>query len=274
MNTQKDKVQTSPSGGTPMTNHFDKSRVGFRDQVALVVGGAQGIGKAIALRLAREAATVVIADVDKKMLPRTAAEIAKAGGNVRTVFCDVLKPRLVERMVAQVIHWYKKIDILMYIAGVGKGVAFLETDEKLWDWTLDTNLKGAFLVSRAVVPHMVRQHRGKLVFMASTNAWDAEAELAPYNVSKAGVFLLAKTLARELGRYGINSNALGPGLIRTRLSEPFLRNRKFMRKYETLIPVGRIGIPEDVAGPATFLASSDADYVNGVLLFVDGGQLA
>src|SRR5208337_4464382 len=168
----------------------------------------------------------------------------------------------------------KTIDILMYVAGVGKGASFLQTDEKLWDWTLDTILKGAFLVSRAVVPHMVKQHRGKLVFMASTNAWDAEAELAPYNVSKAGIFLLAKTLARELGRYGINSNALGPGLIRTRLSEPFLGNRKFMKKYETLIPVGRIGIPEDVAGPAAFLASSDADYVNGVLLFVDGGQLA
>jgi NAD(P)-dependent dehydrogenase (short-subunit alcohol dehydrogenase family) len=85
---------------------------------------------------------------------------------------------------------------------------------------------------------------------------------------------LAKTLARELGQYGINSNALGPGLIRTRLTEPFLKSRKFMRKYETLIPVGRIGTPEDIAGPAAFLASSDADYVNGVLLFVDGGQLA
>jgi len=274
MNTQKDKVQTSPSGGAPMTNYFDKSGVRFRGQVTLVVGGAQGIGKAIALRLARESATVVIADVDKKMLPRTAAEIAKAGGNVRTAFCDVLKPHLVERMVAQVIHWYKKIDILMYIAGVGKGVGFLQTDEKLWDWTLDTNLKGAFLVSRAVVLHMIKQRRGKLVFMASTNAWDAEAELAPYNASKAGIFLLAKTLARELGHYGINSNALGPGLIRTRLSEPFLKDPKFMKKYEALIPVGRVGVPEDVAGPAAFLASRDADYVNGVLLFVDGGQLA
>jgi len=258
----------------PVASPIDHTETRFGGQVALVVGGAQGIGKAIALRLAQEAATVVIADVDKKMLPRTAAEIAKAGGNVRTVYCDVLKPRLVERMVATVIEWHKQIDILMYIAGVGKGVAFLKTNEKLWDWTLDTNLKGAFLVSRAVVPHMIKQRHGKLVFMASTNAWDAEAELAPYNVSKAGVFLLAKTLARELGHYGINSNALGPGLIRTRLSEPFLKDPKFMKKYEALIPVGRVGAPEDVAGPAIFLASRDADYVNGVLLFVDGGQLA
>ncbi|MGD0124964.1 MAG: SDR family oxidoreductase [Terriglobia bacterium] len=257
-----------------MTSQFDRNESRFRDQVALVVGGAQGIGKAIAVRLAREGAAVVIADVDKEMMARTVAEISTEGGIVRGEFCDVLKPRQVEKMVGKVIDQYKQIDVLIYVAGVGKGVAFVDTDEKLWDWTIDINLKGAFLVSRAVVPHMIKQRRGKLVFMASTNAWDAEAELAPYNVSKAGIFLLAKTLARELGHYGINSNAVGPGLIRTRLTEPFLSNPKFMKKYETLIPVGRVGVPEDIAGPAAFLASRDADYVNGVLLFVDGGQLA
>ena len=103
---------------------------------------------------------------------------------------------------------------------------------------------------------------------------DAEAQLAPYNASKAGLYLLAKTLARELGFYGIQSNAIGPGLIRTRLTAPMLTDRKFMRKYKNLIPAGRLGVPDDIAGPAAFLASRDADYVNGVLLFVDGGQLA
>jgi NAD(P)-dependent dehydrogenase (short-subunit alcohol dehydrogenase family) len=257
-----------------MTNHSNQSETRFRGQVALVVGGAQGIGKAIARRLAREGASVVIADIDKAMMAQTVSEISKEGGGARGLFCDVLKPRQVEKMVGMVIDRHKQIDVLIYVAGVSKGAAFVQTDEKLWDWTIDTNLKGAFLVSRAVVPHMIKQRRGKLVFMASTNAWDAEAELAPYNVSKAGIFLLAKTLARELGHYGINSNALGPGLIRTRLSEPFLKDPKFMKKYEALIPVGRVGAPEDVAGPAAFLASRDADYVNGVLLFVDGGQLA
>jgi NAD(P)-dependent dehydrogenase (short-subunit alcohol dehydrogenase family) len=124
---------------------------------------------------------------------------------------------------------------------------------------------------------MVARRRGKLVFMASTNCWDAEAALAHYNVSKSGVFLLAKTLARELGPYGINSNALGPGFIKTRLTEPLPRNSEAMKKYDPqrgLIPLGRLGAPEDVAGPALFLASEDAGYINGVLLFVDGGQLA
>ncbi len=246
----------------------------FRDQVALVVGGAQGIGKAIAARLAREGASLVIGDVDRVMMARTAREMSESGGSVRTVYCDVGKRRLVNEMVRSIIRWHGRIDIMVYVAGVVRGLPFQKTEEKDWDYVLDVNLKGAFLVARAVVPHMIERRHGKLVFMASTNSWDAEAELAAYNASKAGIFLLAKTLARELGHYGINSNAVGPGLIRTRLSEPFIQDPAFIKKYENLIPVGRIGTPEDVAGPATFLASRDADYINGVLLFVDGGQLA
>jgi 3-oxoacyl-[acyl-carrier protein] reductase len=156
-------------------------------------------------------------------------------------------------------------------------VPFLDISHEIWDNTIDTNLRGAFLVCKAVTPHMVARNRGKLVFMASTNSWDGEAQYAHYNASKAGLYLLAKTLARELGPCGINSNALGPGLIKTRLSESVLKDENFMRKYDPaggLIPLGRIGTPEDVAGPALFLASDDARYVSGVLLFVDGGQLA
>jgi 3-oxoacyl-[acyl-carrier protein] reductase len=246
----------------------------FHGQVALVVGGAQGIGKAIAARLAREGANLVIADVDRKMMTLTEREIGESGGSVRTVYCDVGKRRLVNEMVRRIIRWYGRIDVMVYVAGVVRGLPFAKTDERDWDYVLDVNLKGAFLVARAVVPHMIERRHGKLVFMSSTNSWDAEAELAAYNASKAGIFLLAKTLARELGHYGINSNAVGPGLIRTRLSEPFIQDPKFIKKYEHLIPLGRIGTPEDVAGPTTFLASRDADYINGVLLFVDGGQLA
>jgi NAD(P)-dependent dehydrogenase (short-subunit alcohol dehydrogenase family) len=246
----------------------------FEGKVALVVGGAQGIGKAMAARLAREGARLVIADIDRPMMARTAKEISAAGGSVRTAVCDVQKRSQVERTVAQIIRWHQRIDVMAYVAGVSKGSPFVQTSEKLWDWTLGINLRGGFLCARAVAPQMIKQRSGKLVFMASTNAWDAEAGFAPYNASKAGLFLLAKTLARELGPFGINSNAIGPGLIRTRLTEPLLKDPNFMKKYENLIPLGRVGEPEDVAGPATFLASRDADYVNGVLLFVDGGQLA
>ena len=255
-----------------MTSEHTADR--FHNQVALVVGGAQGIGKAIGVRLAREGAHVVIGDIDEKMMKRTAAELTGQGYSVRTIVCDVSRPRHIKRMVAQVIRWYKQVDILMYVAGVVKKLDFVKTGAAEWDYVMDINLKGAFLSANAVVPHMIKRKRGKLVFMSSTNAWDAEAGLASYNASKAGIFLLAKTLARELGPYGINSNAVGPGLIRTRLAEPFLKDPQFMERYKDLIPVGRIGLPEDVAGPAAFLASRDADYINGVLLFVDGGQLA
>jgi NAD(P)-dependent dehydrogenase (short-subunit alcohol dehydrogenase family) len=250
------------------------SRKRFQGRVAVVVGGAQGIGKAIAVRLRREGACVVIADIDRAMLDAVSREMAEAAANVQTAICDVRNRRQVQRMVAGVMRRYRRVDILMYVAGVGKSVPFTRTDDELWDRTIDINLKGAFLVARAVAPHMIKRRRGKMIFMASTNSWDAEAGLAPYNASKAGLYLLAKTLARELGHYGIQSNAIGPGLIRTRLTEPLLKDAKFMRKYQNLIPAGRIGVPEDIAGPALFLASSDADYVNGVLLFVDGGQLA
>jgi NAD(P)-dependent dehydrogenase (short-subunit alcohol dehydrogenase family) len=256
----------------PTNYYFVPNR--FVDQVALVVGGAHGIGKAIAIRLAREGAMVIISDIDRKVLTQTAHEIAANGGKVDTIKCDVRVETQVKRMVASVIRKHRRIDVLMQIAGVAKAAPLLKTTTSHYDWTMDTNVKGSFLMARSVLPHMVKRRRGKLVFMASTNSWDAEAELAPYNISKAGVFLLAKTIAREFGRYGINSNALGPGFIRTRLSEWVLEHPLFVAKYKSLIPQGRIGEPEDVAGPAAFLASRDSDYVNGVLLFVDGGQLA
>jgi glucose 1-dehydrogenase len=242
--------------------------------VALVIGGAQGIGRAIAERLASEGARVTIADIDSRAMGEAAAAMRRRGLNVATAVCDVRRQRQIEAVVAQLVRRERRLDILMYIAGVGRPVPFTATTEKIWDWTLDINLKGAFLSASAVAPQMIRQGGGRMVFMASTNAWDAEAELAPYNASKAGIFLLAKTLARELGRYGIRSNAVGPGLIRTRLTAAMLKDPKFMRKYRGLIPLGRLGEPEDIAGPAVFLASRDADYISGTLLFVDGGQLA
>jgi NAD(P)-dependent dehydrogenase (short-subunit alcohol dehydrogenase family) len=249
----------------------------FKDQVAVVVGAAHGIGKAIAQRLGREGAQVVMLDIDREAVEATAGEMQSQGSRAQSVMCDVCKSDEVRAAVQQVIDWHGRIDILMQIAGIGQAVPFLELDEAIWDKTLDTNLRGAFLVSKAVLPHMVERRRGKLVFMASTNSWDGEAQLAHYNASKSGVFLLAKTLAREFGKYGINSNAVGPGIIQTRLSAPILQDPFFHAKYVSengVVPLGRLGTPDDVAGAALFLASDDASYVSGVLLFVDGGQLA
>lgn len=249
----------------------------FKDYVALVVGGAQGIGKAIALRLAREGAQVVISDIDRPKMDQTLQEFSDEKLSACSIDCDVRDSDQVREMVKRAISWRNQVDILMYVAGIAPSVPFLEISEQTWDDTIDINLRGAFLVSRSLAPHMIERRQGKLVFMASTNCWDAEAQLAHYNTSKAGLYLLAKTLARELGPHGITSNAVGPGFIKTRLTEPVLKDPQFMEKYSPesrLIPLGRLGTPDDVAGPALFLASNDANYVNGVLLFVDGGQLA
>jgi NAD(P)-dependent dehydrogenase (short-subunit alcohol dehydrogenase family) len=229
------------------------------------------------MRLAHELADVVVADMDASALESTVKAMSDDQLKARAVHCDVRESKQVTGMVQQVLDWHGRIDILMHIAGIAPVACFLDLTEETWDNTVDTNLRGAFLVARAVTPHMVERKYGKLVFMASTNSWDAEPKLSHYNVSKAGVFLLAKSLARELGRYGINSNAVGPGCIRTRLSAPALNEPDFIAKYNSstgVIPLGRLGTPEDVAGPALFLASADASYINGVLLFVDGGQLA
>jgi NAD(P)-dependent dehydrogenase (short-subunit alcohol dehydrogenase family) len=249
----------------------------FKDQVALVMGGAHGIGKAIAMRLGREGAAVVIGDVEPDAMERTIQEMKSEGSHAQGIACDVRDPDQVDAAVRFAMEWQGQIDILMYIAGVATAVPFVDLDLATWDNTLDVNLRGGFLAAKAVLPHMMGRKSGKLVFMASTNSWDGEPQLAHYNASKSGLFLLSKTLAREYGKYGIRSNAVGPGLIKTRLSAPVLNDPMFLAKYDSetgVIPMGRMGTPEDVAGPALFLASDDAAYVSGVLLFVDGGQLA
>jgi glucose 1-dehydrogenase len=259
--------------GNPQSNGMKR----FGGKVALVVGGANGIGRAIASRLGCEQARVVIADIDEEGMDRTVREIRVLGSNVTCFPCDIRNALEVQGMVQRVLETHDHIDILMQIAGIASAKPFLEMDDGTWDETMSVNLRGAYLVAKAVLPHMIARKYGKLVFMSSTNSWDAEAQLAHYNASKAGIFLLAKTLAREFGRYGINSNALGPGCIQTRLSEPILSDPTFQAKYHPVtgvVPAGRIGTPDDVAGPALFLASEDAQYVNGAMLFVDGGQLA
>ena len=249
----------------------------FQDKVALVVGGAQGIGKAIAYRLAKEGAHVVISDIDRPQMELASKELSAAGLFGLMLGCDVRNSTQVADMTSRAVQWKGRIDILMYVAGIAPAVPFMEITDATWDDTINVNLRGAFLVAKSIAPYMVRQRTGKLVFMGSTNCWDAEAQLGHYNASKAGLYLLAKTLARELGPFGINSNAVGPGFIKTRLTASVLQDPDFQRKYNPsngIIPLGRLGNAEDVAGPALFLASSDASYVNGVLLFVDGGQLA
>ena len=243
-------------------------------KVALITGGSRGLGLQMAEAIGELGAKLAITARKQGELDEASSHLKKLGLEVLTIAGDLSHFDKIPQLVDQILSKFGGIDILMYVAGIVQALPFNRTEESDWDKILNVNLKGAFLAARAVVPYMIKQKRGKLIFMSSTNACDAEAELASYNASKAGLYMLCKTLARELGHYGITSNAVAPGVIRTRMAEPILKDPRFMKRYEAEIPAGRLGNPEDVAGPATFLASHDADYVNGVLLFVDGGLLA
>lgn len=246
----------------------------FEGKVALVTGAARGIGKAIALGLAREGTRTVLVDIDERPLGATARQMSRLGTRVLSIRADVSRSEEVQAMVDQAVKWAGKIDILIHAAGVGKECPFLEVSEDLWDWTLDTNLKGSFLCSQAVARVMAKKKYGKILFLASTNSYDGEEGMSAYNASKAGVALLAQTVARELAPYGIYVNALGPGWILTRLTRPFLKQEGFLENYLKKIPLGRHGRPSDLVGPALFLVSDEASFVTGTVLIVDGGQLA
>ncbi len=151
-----------------MDDQHSNGAARFKDQVALVVGGAQGIGKSIGVRLGREGAQVAIADIDCPMMEATAREMHAEGTDARCVPCDVRDSRQVQAMVKQVVDWRGRIDVLMYVAGIAPAVPFLDISDETWDDTVDINLRGAFLVSKAVAPHMVARKRGSSALMIST----------------------------------------------------------------------------------------------------------
>lgn len=250
---------------------------GLQGKTALLTGGSSGIGKGIALALAAEGVRLAIAS--RRPDPAALDEIAAVGGApVVRIAADVSQEAEVVRMVQEAIAGLGHLDFYINNAAWTWHQPITQLDSNAWFSTLNTNLSAAAWATREVSRHMIARRSGSLVFIASTNSYEGEMLQAPYNASKGGLWLLTKTLARELGPHGIRSNAVGPGFIRTRLSEPFLHEPAFIRKYldpsDGAIPLRRLGLPEDVTGPALFLASSDAAFVNGAMLLVDGGQLA
>ena len=246
----------------------------FADQVAIVTGGANGIGAATARRLAGEGAAVVIADLDLAAAEQIAGAIQADGGQAHAVLVEVSQRSQVEAMLAAALDAYDHVDVLANIAGIALFEPFLDLSEEAWRKVLDVNLTGVYLCSQVVARHMVeRGIEGRIVNMASTNGLVAEAQLAHYNASKFGVVGLTMTMAIELAPYNIRVNSVCPGLIRTRLTRTIVDDPEWRAEYMDLIPLNRPGEPEEVASAVAYLASTDSGYITGHQLVVDGGQL-
>jgi len=242
----------------------------FAGKVALVTGGARGIGAATAARLAAEGADVVVADFDLAAAEETAAAM---GG--RAVRCDVTSREDVEAAVAVAAEPAGSLDILVTCAGIIRDNLLHKLTDDDWDAVINTHLRGTFLSVQAAQRLMVAQKSGTMVLISSTSALGNRGQ-ANYSAAKAGIQGLSKTLAIELGRFGITVNCVAPGFIATAMTEqtaarmgvPF---EDFMEAMAAQTPVQRVGQPEDVAGVIAFLCSADAAYVSGQVIYVRGG---
>lgn len=249
----------------------------FSEAIVIVTGGASGIGEATARRFLSEGANVLVFDIDPAAIEACSSRLAPAaeGGAGRVLFHrgDVTLPDDVESMLARASEEFGGVDVLVSNAGIAYEEPFLEIPLEHWTRTIETNLTSMFLVCQRVAQHMVNRTGPRSILLtSSTNGLVGEDQYAHYNASKGGVTLLTKSLAIELGPYGIRVNAVCPGYIVTPLAES-IDSPEFMEAYAQKLPIRHLGKPEDVAAAFAFLASRDAAFITGETLVIDGGQL-
>jgi L-rhamnose 1-dehydrogenase len=243
------------------------------DRVVLVTGASRGIGKAIAISFAEIGSSVVINHPgDDVAADETAKLVEEAGGKSFVVKADVSQTAEIEEMVAAVYDRWGHVDVLVNNAGICPFMDFFEIDVETWDRVHHVNLRSAFFLSQVVSKRMIESNRsGQIISISSISAWVGGAQQVHYCPTKAGISALTRSLAIVLGPHGITCNAVLPGTIETDLNREDLSQEGKRQYFETRIPVGRIGKPEDIAGVVRFLASPDAKYINGAELLVDGG---
>jgi 3-oxoacyl-[acyl-carrier protein] reductase len=243
----------------------------LENKIALVTGAARGIGQAIALQLAADGADLALCDVKVEWLADTAAKVQAMGRRAEVYAMDVANGAAVGEAVAKVAADFGRIDVLVNNAGITRDTLLIRMTEEDWDAVLDINLKGAFLVTKAVVKYMMKQRSGAIVNIASVVGIMGNAGQANYTASKAGLIALTKTTAKELGSRNVRVNAVAPGFIRTAMTDKLSEQAKEAMLRN--VPLGRPGEPEDVAKAVAFLASDNAAYVNGQTLAVCGGMV-
>ena len=262
-------------------------------KVAIVTGSGQGIGKAVALRLAGEGADIVVAEINRAGAEQTAREVEALGRRARAKPVDVAKTAEIESLVDHAVAEFDHIDILVNVAGIAQTMPFLELTEEDWDRVLDVNLKGTVFCTQAVGRQMIRQmpqeiiaqgradrSYGRIVNFSSISGRRGRSLQMAYAASKAGIISVTQSAALAFSPYNINVNAICPGVIPTPMWEQIDRDRgrltnarpgEAMRTFIEKVPLMRAGTPEDVAGAVAFLCSPDSDYITGQTLNVDGG---
>lgn len=240
------------------------------DKVAIVTGAMRGIGEAIALKLAREGAKVVVTDIDKEECEKVVEEIKQAGGDCFSLKLDVTNREDWEEAVRTVKERFGRIDILVNNAGIAD-VEELGDCSKI-DKILDVNLKGIMLGYNVILPVMIDQKYGKVVNISSIAAMVSWSKIPTYSASKGGIIGLTKCYVGSLGQHNINVNAVAPGAIETKMLDDLLKKLGMSRELIIqAIPKGRIGEPKDIANAVAFLVSDEADYITGQVIVVDGG---
>jgi NAD(P)-dependent dehydrogenase (short-subunit alcohol dehydrogenase family) len=249
-------------------------------RVAIVTGAAQGIGRACAVRLAREGAQVALCDVNSAGAGEPAQAITADGGQAIALPCDVAKAGDVSNAVAATLQAFGRIDVLVNNAGILDDAPFLDLGIDEFDRVLGVNLRGAFLMAQAAARQMVKQGRradgaaaGAIVNMSSINERFGLPDHVAYAVSKGGISQLTKSMAVALAPHGIRVNAVGPGTIDTPILAGVIKDKAFRTKVLSRTPLGRFGRPEEIAAIVAWLASDEASYVTGTTLFADGGRL-